>query len=55
MREGDARVFERHANIIVNGGRATCADVLRLAARMKLAVKERFGVDLVEEVRRLGP
>lgn len=55
MHEGDARVFERHANIIVNTGRATCADVLRLAARMKLAVKERFGVDLVEEVRRLGP
>lgn len=55
MREGDAQVFEKHANIIVNAGRATCANVLRLAARMKQAVKERFGVELQEEVRRLGP
>jgi UDP-N-acetylmuramate dehydrogenase len=55
MREGDAAVFPRHANIIVNLGRATCADVVRLVARMRRAVHDRFGVDLVEEVRRLGP
>ncbi len=55
MREGDAAVFPRHANIVVNLGRATSADVLRLVERMRAAVRERFGVELVDEVRRVGP
>jgi UDP-N-acetylmuramate dehydrogenase len=54
MREGDAGVFERHANIIVNLGAATSRDVLKLAERMKTAVSDRFGVDLSAEVRHLG-
>ncbi len=55
MREGDAAVFAKHANIIVNLGRAGSGDVRRLAARMQAAVRERFGVDLAPEVRDLGP
>ena len=55
MSEGDARVFAKHANMIINAGRATSADVLKLAARMKMAVQEKFGVHLVEEVRYLEP
>jgi UDP-N-acetylmuramate dehydrogenase len=55
MNEGDARVFAKHANMIVNAGRATSADVLKLATRMKMAVQEKFGVHLVEEVRYLEP
>jgi UDP-N-acetylmuramate dehydrogenase len=51
---GDAAVFERHANIIVNKGRATAKDVLALAKEMKHRVHERFGVTLVEEVRFIG-
>lgn len=54
MREGDAAVFERHANIIVNEGAATSRDVLALAERMKAAVAGRFGVRLQEEVRHLA-
>lgn len=54
MREGDAAVFASHANMIVNLGRASCADVLKLADRLKLAVRERFAVELVEEVRHLA-
>jgi len=53
MREGAARVYPKHANIIVNAGGATSAEVLRLAARMKAAVRERFGETLEEEVRHL--
>lgn len=49
-RVGDAAVFPGHANIIVNAGRATSADVLALVARMRGAVRERFGVTLVDEV-----
>lgn len=55
MHEGDAQVFSGHANMIVNRGQAGSQDVLRLADRMKAAVRETFAVDLVEEVRYLGP
>ncbi len=53
MNEGDARVWGKHANIIVNTGHATSRDISRLAARMRDAVQEKFGVQLEEEVRRL--
>ena len=51
---GDAVVFAKHANIIVNAGRATAKDVLALAATMKSRVREKFGVELEEEVMFLG-
>jgi len=54
MREGDAGVFDRHANIVVNLGQATSAEVERLVARMRGAVQARFGVALIDEVRRFG-
>jgi len=53
MREGDAAVYEKHANIIVNEGQATCSQVLALADRMQEAVREHFGVTLYPEVRYL--
>lgn len=53
--EGDARVFPRHANMIINAGQATSDQVRRLAERMQRAVRERFGVDLIQEVRYLAP
>jgi UDP-N-acetylmuramate dehydrogenase len=54
LRVGDALVFPKHANIIVNAGRATAADVLALAEIMKSRVRARFGVTLEEEVMFLG-
>ena len=54
LRVGDAMVFEKHANIIVNTGHATAREVLELAAIMKARVRERFGVTLEEEVMFLG-
>ncbi|HPF35541.1 MAG TPA: UDP-N-acetylmuramate dehydrogenase [Candidatus Krumholzibacteria bacterium] len=54
-REGDAGVFAKHANIIVNLGRATSGDVLRLADRMRGAVRDRHGILLDPEVRHLRP
>jgi UDP-N-acetylmuramate dehydrogenase len=51
---GDAVVFVKHANIIVNAGQASAADVLALAEEMKSRVRERFGVMLEEEVMFLG-
>jgi len=55
LRVGDAMVFARHANILVNVGRATAHDVLTLAETMKARVRARFGVELEEEVMFLGP
>jgi UDP-N-acetylmuramate dehydrogenase len=54
LRVGGAAVFARHANMIVNAGGATAADVLALAALMKERVRARFGVVLEEEVLFLG-
>ncbi len=55
LRVGDAMVFAKHANIIVNAGHATAREVLELAETMKARVRERFGVELEEEVMFLGP
>jgi UDP-N-acetylmuramate dehydrogenase len=54
MRVGDAVVFEKHANIIVNAGSASARDVLALAEKMRAAVLDRFGVELEPEVRFVG-
>jgi UDP-N-acetylmuramate dehydrogenase len=51
---GGAKVFERHANIIINTGTASAADICALAALLKQKVKERFGIELQEEVIKLG-
>ena len=54
MREGGAKVFEKHANIVIAGPGATATDVARLAARMADAVKMQFGFELEPEVRFWG-
>ena len=54
LRVGDAIVFAKHANIIVNAGRATAKDVLTLAETMKARVRAKFDVELEEEVMFLG-
>ncbi len=51
---GGARVFEKHANIIVNTGTATSQDIRRLADILKQKVYEQFGIRLQEEVIQLG-
>jgi UDP-N-acetylmuramate dehydrogenase len=51
---GGARVSPTHGNFIVNDGHATAADVRRLIEQCKLAVRERFGVALREEIVYLG-
>jgi UDP-N-acetylmuramate dehydrogenase len=54
LRVGGAEVSPRHANVVVNAGGATAADVRTLMARMRAAVRERFGVELVPEVEDLA-
>jgi UDP-N-acetylmuramate dehydrogenase len=50
MYQGEAKVSEKHANILINGGSATARDVRRLAQRLKSKVKEKFDIKLEEEV-----
>jgi UDP-N-acetylmuramate dehydrogenase len=54
LRVGDAMVYAKHANIIVNAGRASAREVLDLAEQMKRRVREKFAVELEEEVMFLG-
>lgn len=54
MSVGDAAVFERHANIVINRGAATARDVLELTVQMAERVRQRFGVELEPEVRFVG-
>ncbi len=50
MREGDAEVSTKHANILINSGNAKAEDVKRLARKLKMKVKQKFDIDLEEEV-----
>jgi UDP-N-acetylmuramate dehydrogenase len=50
---GGARVSEKHANFIVNTGRARFADVLELAQVVKATVEQEAGILLEEEVQYL--
>ncbi len=56
---GGARVSEKHANFIVNPGHgtrdgATATDIEALILHVRRTVLERFGVDLIPEVRLIG-
>jgi UDP-N-acetylmuramate dehydrogenase len=53
-REGDAGISTRHALVLVNHGKATGAELLRLARRVADSVEERFGVQLEPEPRIVG-
>jgi UDP-N-acetylmuramate dehydrogenase len=54
MTIGGARVSPTHGNFIVNDGSATAADIRRLIQLCRVTVRERFGVDLREEIVYLG-
>jgi UDP-N-acetylmuramate dehydrogenase len=50
MREGGAEVSSKHANFLINSGNARADDIIRLASKLKNKVKEKFDIDLEEEV-----
>ncbi|MBI2031848.1 MAG: UDP-N-acetylmuramate dehydrogenase [Candidatus Levybacteria bacterium] len=49
-RVGDAQVSEKHPNFIINLGNAKADDVLELIKIVKKTIKEKFGVELEEEI-----
>jgi UDP-N-acetylmuramate dehydrogenase len=50
MNRGDAQVFAGHANILINAGDASAADVRGLAAKLQRKIKDKFSIKLEPEV-----
>jgi len=53
-RVGDAVVSNKHANFIVNTGAATAADIEALIENVRIAVRQKCGIELETEVRIIG-
>ncbi len=51
MSLGGAQVSEKHANFIMNTGKATASDILNLALKVHKTVKEKYNVSLEPEVQ----
>jgi UDP-N-acetylmuramate dehydrogenase len=51
---GDAQVSEKHANFIVNRGKATSKDILLLIEEVQRMVEKTFGVTLEKEINIIG-
>lgn len=53
-RIGGAQISKKHANFIINVGEAKATDVLALIGLAKGKVKEKFNIDLEEEIVKIG-
>jgi len=51
---GGAKVFEKHSNFIINTGNATSTDVLELMFKMYMAVRDKYSIKLIPEVKYIG-
>ena len=51
---GGARIFEEHANFVINANNAKAADVIALMKVSQKAVKEKFNVMIYPEVQFIG-
>ncbi|MGD0014993.1 MAG: UDP-N-acetylmuramate dehydrogenase [Bryobacteraceae bacterium] len=51
---GDIRVADYHANLVYNAGAGTARDLVSLVAELKQRVRDRFGLELEEEVQYVG-
>lgn len=51
---GDACVSEKHAGFIINKGKATAEDVLKLIEHIKSTVKKKYKIDLELEIKVIG-
>lgn len=50
----NAKVWNNHANFIINKGNATSEDILELMVKMHNAVKEKFTIELTPEIIFIG-
>jgi UDP-N-acetylmuramate dehydrogenase len=54
LRKGAAMVSEKHCNFLINTGDATAADIEALGEEVRRRVRDRSGVELVWEIKRIG-
>jgi UDP-N-acetylmuramate dehydrogenase len=54
LKRGEAQVSEKHCNFLINTGDATAADIEGLGDEVRARVKEKFGVELEWEIKRVG-
>ena len=54
LSSGDAVISKLHTNFIINKGNATAHDIELLGEKIKKRVKEKTGIDLDWEIRRIG-
>ena len=52
--QGGVKVWENHANFIINDRQGSSTDVLELMIKMKNLVKEKFNIELTPEIIYLG-
>ncbi len=54
LRIGEAQVSEKHCNFLINLGAATASDIEGLGEEVRRRVREKSGVQLEWEIRRIG-
>ena len=54
MKLGGAQVSEKHCNFLINTGNATASDIEMLGEKVREMVKEKSGVELEWEIKRIG-
>jgi UDP-N-acetylmuramate dehydrogenase len=54
LRKGGAMVSEKHCNFLINTGTATAADIEALGEEVRRRVRDRSGVELAWEIKRIG-
>ena len=54
LRHGEAQVSEKHTNFLINNGAASAADIEALGEDVRARVREKFGVELEWEIKRVG-
>jgi UDP-N-acetylmuramate dehydrogenase len=54
MVHGDIHIASYHANLIYNGGKGTARELCEVIGDLKTRVRERFGIEVEEEVQYVG-
>jgi UDP-N-acetylmuramate dehydrogenase len=54
MTNGDIHVANYHANLLYNGGSGTARELCEVIGALKARVRERFGIEVEEEVQYVG-
>ncbi len=54
LRQDEAQVSEMHCNFLINLGNASAADIETLGETVRRRVKDRSGIDLEWEIKRIG-